>query len=598
MDNKPVRRLEVAERDTWNLRDIFAAPADWEAEYAAARAAAASFEGAHRGKLGDAAQLLAALRDRYALSLSVERLYCYARMKRDEDNGLTESQALVSRAQSLAVEADTACSFLSPELSELPESYLAETADSPAFADYRVFLTELIRMKPHTLSAREERLIAMSGEVGAAPGNIYDMLCDADMKFPEVPGEDGKMVELTHAGFIPLMMSRQKAVRDAAFRALYQTYRGYASSIPAIYDASVKADIFYARAANFKTALDARLFPNHIPTSVYDNLVASVRRHLPALHRFVARNGRLIGAQPMTIRDVYVPAVEGFDIKLPFEQAYDLVVECLAPLGTEYQEALRAGRAARWIDPYENAGKSPGAYSWGTYDTHPYVLLNYKENLDSLLTIAHEMGHAMHSRYSNAAQPYPMADYSLFVAEVASTVNEVLTLRALMARHTEREAAAFLTYHLLDGFRTTVFRQTMFAEFERASHDMAERGEALTVDALNGVYYRLNADYYASIELDELIAYEWMRIPHFYRSFYVYQYATGFSAAMALAGGILREGAPAVARYLRFLSAGGSVPPLEALRLAGVDMEKPESVEAALAQFDELVESYERLTDR
>ena len=594
--SQPITRAEVKREDTWRLEDIFETVADWEAEFARATEAAAAFP-AHEGKLGTAKALLDALRAMYEANLMVERLFTFARMRRDEDNNVTENQALAARAQSLAVSLSTATSFVTPELLAQPEGYLTKMAARAEFADYRVFLTELERQRPHTLSAKEERLVAMSGEMGAAPGTIYDMLSDADMKFPTVMGEDGEPVELTHANFIPLMMSRKKEVREGAFEALYTGYKYYAATIPAIYEASVKTDIFYAKAANFETALQARLFPNNIPESVYTNLVDAVNRHLPALNKFVIRNGKLIGAVPMSMADVYVPAVEGFDIKLPYREAYDLVVDCLAPMGAEYQEVLRKAIPARWIDPYENAGKSSGAYSWGTYDSHPYVLMNYKENLDSLLTIAHEMGHAMHSYYSNLAQPYPTADYSLFVAEVASTCNEVLVLRALMERYPEREARAFLVYQLLDSYRTTLFRQTMFAEFERETHAMTERGEALTVDSLNALYKGLNAKYYSALEQRELLDYEWMRIPHFYRSFYVYQYATGFSAAMALAAAILREGASAVERYMKFLSAGGSVYPLDALRLAGVDMESTEPVEAALEEFDRLVEEYIKLTD-
>lgn len=597
MDREILTRSQMNAADTWRLEDIFERAEDWESAFKRAEELTGQFAEKYQGRLGDPETLKAALNELYALNLQVERIYTYARMRRDEDNALAESQARAARAQSLYVSLSAASSFISPELLEQPEDYINEVIGREGFEDYKVYLGELERQRPHTLSAREERLIAMSGEMGSAPGTIYDMLTDADMKFPTITGEDGAPVEVTQSGFVPLMMSRTPEVRRAAFEALYTTYRSFSSTIPTIYESSVKADIYYSRTANFASSRAARLFSDNIPESVYDNLVDSINRHLPTLNKFVSRNGELIGASPMSVVDLYVPAIEGFDISLPYDEAYDVVVDCLAPLGEEYQQVLRRAKAERWIDPYENTGKSSGAYSWGTYDTHPYVLLNYKPNLDSLLTIAHEMGHSMHSYYSNAAQPYPTADYALFVAEVASTCNEIIVLRALMARYSgDPEAQAYLTYHLLDSFRTTVFRQTMFAEFERETHAMSERGEALTGESLNALYSGLNKKYYGSIEQNPLLDYEWMRIPHFYRAFYVYQYATGFTAAMALAAGILSEGAPAVERYKRFLSAGSSVYPIDALKIAGVDMSEPESVERALGEFDALVEKYLELT--
>ena len=594
--SETMERANRRPEETWQLEDIFPSQQAWEDTARAAEEKLNAF-GGYQGRLGDPEVLRAALDDLYELERKVSALFTYARMRRDEDNRKTEYQGLVNRAQSLSVRLSTATSFFKPELLGLPGDYLKQVCGREDFAVYRVPLGELDRNRPHTLSAEMEKLVAMTGEMGAAPDNIYSMLTDADMKFPTISGEDGKPVELTHANYISLMMSRDRAVREAAFDALYSTYKSFSNTIPAIYDASVKTDVFYARAARFGSALEAGLFPDDVPVSVYENLIKSVHGHLDGLNRFLRRNGELIGVGgDMRMIDVYVPAVSGFDIALPYEQAYDLVVESLAPLGSDYQETLRRARRERWIDPYPNTGKSSGAYSWGTYDSHPYVLLNYQENLDNLLTIAHELGHAMHSYYSDGAQPYPTSGYSLFVAEVASTTNEILTLFSLMEKYPQREAQAFLTYQLLDGFRATVFRQTQFAEFEKISHEMAEKGEPLTAESLNRAYAELNARYYASIGQDELIAYEWMRIPHFYRAFYVYKYATGYSAAMALASAIRREGAPAVERYRKFLTLGGSLPPIEALRVAGVDMEKPESVEASLAEFERLVNRYLELT--
>ena len=596
MSDRTPERSEIALRDTWQLEDIYASPDAWEADYKKASELLAAFP-AFEGRLGD----LETLREALAAATAIDRLsgslYTYARMKRDEDNRRTEYQALSERAQSLLVQSETAVAFLQPELLAQPAEYLAAAADAPGFEDYRVQLKEIERQRPHTLSAAEERLIAMTGDMGAAPDTIFSMLSDADMKFPQVPGEDGKMVELTHSSYIPLMMSRNRAVRRAAFEGMYETHKAFSATIPAIYAASVKADVFYARAGRHESALAARLFPDAVPLDVYASLIETVHRHVDKLGQYMTRKGEQIGVGDMGMEDVYVPAVEGFDIKLPFDEAYALMIDCLKPLGEDYQAVLRKAREERWIDVYENAGKSSGAYSWGTYDSHPFVLMNYHPSLDSLLTIAHEMGHSMHTYYSNAAQPYPTAGYSLFVAEVASTTNECLVLMELMERYRDdRKAQAFIIAQLLENFRSTVFRQTMFAEFEKESHAMAERGEPLTVESLNALYAGLNARYYPTLRQNELIAYEWMRIPHFYRAFYVYKYATGFSAAMALASGIRREGAPAVARYRKFLSLGSSLHPIDLLKVAGVDMADPASVESALSEFDRLVDRYLELT--
>ena len=594
--SKTPERSELNLRDTWKLEDMYASNEAWEAEYAAANALIADLS-AFEGKLGDLKTLKEALDTYFTLSRKVEGLFTYARMRRDEDNRKGEYQALCDRAQTLMVAAETAGSYATPELLSQPAEYLTQAAEAEGFENYKVFLNNLQRRRPHTLSATEEKLLAMTGEMGAAPDTIYSMLTDADMKFPTIKDEEGNEVELTQSNYIAFMMSRKREVRRAAFDALYTTYRKYSATIPAIYAASVKGDVFYAKTAKHDSALKAALFPDNVPEEVYTNLINSVHNHLPALSRFVKRNGKLIGVEnEMSMIDVYVPAVEGFDIKLPFDEAYELVTDCLKPLGEDYQKVLKKAREERWIDPYENVGKSSGAYSWGTYDSHPYVLLNYKENLDSLLTVAHEMGHAMHSYYSDTTQCYENAGYSLFVAEVASTCNEILVLFELMERYKDdKKAQAFLIYQLLDGFRGTVFRQTMFAEFEKESHAMAEAGRPLTAESLNEVHDRLNKLYYPCCTPDSWIGWEWMRIPHFYRSFYVYKYATGFSAACAIASRIRSEGENAVADYMKFLSAGGSLPPIEALKLAGVDMSTSEPVDRALNFFEELLGRYEEL---
>lgn len=590
MENKT--RDQMTPTDLWKLEDLYDSNEQWEAEYAEAVLKIKDLS-AYRQKLRDRDELLLLLNEFFSLSHLCERLYCYARMRRDEDNNQALYQGLTDRATNLLVDFQSASSYIAPELLSYPEEYLESLVCDEAFSVYSMYLFNLLRNRPHTLSEPEEMLIAMSGEMGAAPDTIYSMLSDADMKFPKIINERGEEVEVLHANFIPLMMNASREVRKAAFDALYTTYKSFSATIPAIYAASVKTDIFYARAAKFDSCRAAKLFQDAIPEEVYDNLLDAVNRHLSGLNRFVTLNAKLIGIDKPSMIDLYVPAVSDFDIKLPFDEAYALTVDCLRPLGEEYQAVLRLAREERWIDPYPSAGKSPGAYSWGAYGVHPYVLMNYSEDFDSLQTIAHEMGHAMHSHLSNLSQPFEKADYSLFVAEVASTVNEVLVLLELMERHKNREAQAFLLNRLLDSYRTTLFRQTMFAEFEKEVHAMAERGEPMTCESLNALYAGLNAKYYYSCDQNPLIAYEWMRIPHFYRAFYVFQYATGFSAAMALAKAIREEGDPAVIKYKRFLSAGGSVLPIDALKLAGIDMASKEPVENALALFEELLDRYE-----
>ena len=590
------KRSELQPKDTWRLEDIYESDAAWEASFEACRASVANFS-RFQGALGARASLLEALGAFYSTVNNVSSLYAYAKMRRDEDNNLARYQALTDRATTLSVEFSTVTSFLTPELIALPPEYLKECTADPAFSDYRMFFTAIERARPHTLSAAEERIVAMAGELGSAPNAIFDMLTDADMKFPEVPDGEGHMAPLTHGSYIHHMMSANREVRKAAFTAMYETFRSYSATVPAIYAASVKADLFSARTAKFQSALEASLYRNDVPTSVYDSLIEAVHRHLPALDDMMRFQMQRLGLDDPAMYDVYARMPGEFTIDLPFEEAYALVVEALAPLGADYQEVLRRALSERWIDPYENEGKSSGAYSWGTYDTHPYVLMNYHETLEELLTIAHEMGHSLHTYLSVKAQPAPMAEYSLFVAEVASTVNEVLVLMYLMDKHPERHAQAYLLNNLLQAFRTTVYRQTMFAEFERTAHEMAERGEALTSENLNALYASLNKTYYPSIEQTDLIQYEWMRIPHFYNAFYVFQYATGFSAAMAIAGMIREEGAPAVERYKRFLSAGGSLFPIDALKLAGVDMSTPEPVERALGMFEQLLARYKKAAE-
>ena len=433
--------------------------------------------------------------------------------------------------------------------------------------------------------------------MASAPDTIYSMLTDADMKFGFVTGEDGEKVELTHGRFIPLLQSPDRAVRKEAYETYYAAYRGLTNAIAATYSASVKKDIFFAKARGYASSREESLFENEIPEGVYDALIEAVHRHLPAMHRYLALRKKALQLPELRFYDIYAPIVPDVQLGLPYEEACKLVLEGLAPLGETYIQDLRRAFTDGWIDVYENAGKTSGAYSWGVYGVHPYVLLNYEPTLDSLFTIAHELGHSMHTFYSDKNQAFLNSEYPLFLAEIASTTNEAILLSSLKEKFTRRDQRMALCNYQLEQIRGTVYRQTLFAEFEREVHAMAMRGEALTAEALTAVYRRLNEVYYKGAVVDDDIAIEWMRIPHFYRAFYVYQYATGYSAAVAFSRRVLSGDAHKRDQYLGFLASGSSKPPLETLRLAGVDMESPEPVEECLRSFEEALDEMERLME-
>ena len=590
-----LKRSQVPVSDTWNTKDLFHTLQDWEEAYAQVDAKIAQLS-AYQGKLGEPAALKEALHLLTDTEVLLSRVYSYAQRNLDVDSANSEFQALSARAQTLYVRYAEKSAFIQPELLEQSEEYLAAMRDDPALGDYRMMFDNLMRNREHTLSAEMEQLVAMTGEMGNAPDNIYGMLNTLDMKFPVIKDEEGEKVRITHSGFIPLMMSHKKKVRRAAFEGLYGTYQKFENTFPAIYQASVQGDVFYARAGKFASALEAKLFPDNVPLALYDNLIAAVRRHVGGLNRFVSLNARLNGIKKPSMVDVYVPPKLGFDIALDFREAYALVVDCLRPLGEDYQAVLRRALNERWIDPYENEGKRSGAYSADAYGVHPFVLMNYKPDLDHLLTIAHEMGHAMHSYLSCKHQPVCTSDYVIFVAEVASTCNEILLMRHLLGKTDDRKQRAYLINHFLDQFKGTVYRQTMFAEFELEMGKLIESGEALTADALSEKYHALNKLYFGpDMVSDDEIALEWTRIPHFYYNYYVFQYATSFSAAVAIANRILREGESAVKDYKKFLSGGCSKEPVELLRDMGVDMRTPAPVNDALSLFGELIDELSEL---
>lgn len=587
-------RSEIPVADTWRLEDLFADENAWEEKFAQAKEAVEAMPALQAALEATPENILTALRQVDALGLAIDRLYSYARMKRDEDSRQAGPQALADRAQSLAVRAGAATAFLRPALLEMPEELLASCMKDARFADFDRTLFDVLRSRPHTLSAELEALLAEAGEIGSAPANIFTMLSEADLSFPSIEGEDGKPADVTEGRFITLLSSKNGQVRQAAYKAVLETYGKFGNTIAATYAGSVKADAFDARAHRFATAMEASMFASEIPTPVYDALLTAIDERLPALNRYLSLKKSALGVEPLHLWDLYVDTSADFDLKLSYDEAFDLVMKALAPLGEAYGRTLREAKESRWVDVYENAGKSHGAYSWGSYGVHPYVLMNFEGTVDSASTLAHELGHAMHSFLSEQAQPYAKAGYTLFAAEVASTVNEILLSSYLLAQYPQKEAQQSLLGTLLEHFRTTVFRQTLFAAFEKETHAMQERGEALTKDALCELYYGINKRFYGeSCVVDEQVRYEWMRIPHFYRAFYVYQYATGFSAAVSIARRILRDGQPAVDGYMKFLSAGGALPPLDALRLAGVDMETPQPVREALDWFEEILTQFE-----
>ena len=583
------KRSEIEDKYKWDLTHIFPSDEAWEKAYdetMAAVQAAAALDG-HTAE--DPKKAIVTVQKLYERIMPI---YEYAFLRKETDNTDAAAQALKDKAMRLYVTAMTCTSFLEPELLAMPEEALKALAEDPGMKDYDAMLRRMLLCKPHTLPKEQERLIAMMGEVANAPDEIFSAMSNADMKFPPVIMPDGSEQELTEGNYSTFIRSGDREVRRQAFHNIMSTYEAWGNTIAGIYGTSVKKDNVMAVSHNYKSAREAAMLPLEIPECVYDNLIEAVHEYLPALQDYLRLRKEALGLDELHLYDLYTPLVKDFKMDLPYEKAFDLVLEGLKPMGEDYIAKLREARDNRWIDVYPSIGKSSGAFSaGGVREAHPYVLLNHNNNLDSAFTIAHELGHSMHSFYSNTNQPAPKSDYSLFVAEVASTCNEAVMQRYLAETMTEPAAQAFLLNHLLEQFRTTVFRQTMFAEFEKISHEMAAQGIPLTKESLSEAYFKLNEQYYGeTCSMDPEIASEWMRIPHFYRAFYVYVYATGLCAAISLSRKILEEGESAVKDYRKFLSAGCSVPPIEALKLAGIDMSKPEPIRSALEVFKETVE--------
>lgn len=592
-------RADVAIDDTWDLTAIYPTDEAWEAAIASVRAdlpALAAFQ----GTLGAGAeQLLHAVQLEESIGERLSRIFSYAGLRKDEDNTNTAAVAAYDRAVQLSVEAGQAASFLEPEVLGLPESAIAGyLASEPRLAHYRHALEDLLRQREHVLNAEMERMLASAGEVLMAPGQIFTMLNNADMDHGTIVDEDGHETALTKGNFLRYLESRSRSVRQAAFEGMHQPYLSHRNTLAASYSASVKTDIFVARARHYESALQASLQPSNIPVAVYDNLVSVINARLPLLHRYIALRKRVLGLDELATHDLYVPIVPEVDANFTYEQGVDAVMRSLAPLGEDYLHVLRGAFDSRWVDVYENKGKTSGAYSWGVYGVHPFILMNWGGRLDDVFTLGHEVGHAMHSHYTSARQPFTYGRYTLFVAEVASTVNELLMNETLRAETSDPAFEMYLINHALEGFRGTVYRQTMFAEFERWSHELVEGGGALTPDALSDAYGELCQRYYGSdVNIGVFTPIEWARIPHFYRAFYVYQYATGMSAAAALARMILDGDTSVRNRYIEFLSGGSSKYSLDLLRDAGVDMTTEEPIQQALDVFESLLDKLEALID-
>ena len=591
------KREDVPEEFTWDLSDIFADDAAWKSEFEALKALPEKFE-AYRGHLCDSADtLLSYLRLDDEVSVKLSMLYGYANCKSDQDTANSFYQDMRGKAVSLLVSISSASAFATPELVALSDEALdGFYAEKPELETYRRVLYSVRRKRAHILSAAEEKLLSAAGEMAESPDNICGIFRDADMSYPDAVDAEGNAHQLTDGTFVPMLMGEDRVLRRDAFEKFYGSLGKFRNTVAATLDAQFKQLRFFSDARKYESTLQASLDATEVPVEVYTNLIDSVHANLDKMYAYVALRKKILGVDELHMYDVYTPIVADAERKISYDEAKATVLEALSVLGEDYTDLLKEGFNSRWIDVYENEGKRGGAYSSGSSRPHPNVLLNHKDNLDSMFTIAHEMGHALHSWHSCKYQPVCTSDYVIFVAEVASTVNEVLLMRYLLGRTTDRKQRAYLINHFLDQFKATVYRQTMFAEFELMMGRMSENGETLTADALSEKYLALNKLYFGEDMIsDDEIALEWARIPHFFYNYYVFQYATGFSAAVAIANRILSEGEGAVADYKKFLSGGSSTDPISLLKIAGVDMSTAAPINSALALFGELVEEMEKL---
>ena len=599
MASELLKRSEVKEADTWNVKDMYPTTEAWENELKVITAIVdkiASYEGS---VAATAENLLTVLEHLASAGEKIEKAFNYAERLFDEDQTNTTHQAMSAKVYSLYAAMGSKTAFADPEIIAASDETLeAFYRELPALELYRKQIAEIRRMKEHCLSAEMEKLLAMTAEMSQTPADTFSILNNADLVFPEIEDENGEKVRITHGRYGQFLQSADRRVRKDAFENLYQTYKQFLNTSASLYCGNVKQQVFHAKARKYTSSLECAVDANNVSSSVYHNLIDTVNRNLDKMHQYVSLRKKCLGVGELHMYDIYTPMIADVAKKISFEEAKETVLKALAPLGEDYVNKVKEGFENRWIDVYENQGKRSGAYSAGAYGCHPYVLLNYNGTLDDMFTLAHEMGHAMHSNYSNKAQPYIYAGYKIFVAEVASTCNEILLMEYLLKNTTDKKERAYLLNHYLDSFKGTVYRQTQFAEYEMLTNKMYEDGESLTADNLSSVYLELNKKYYGSdIISDEQIAYEWARIPHFYYNFYVYQYATSYCAAFSVAHKILEEGVPAVERYKKFLSGGCSMAPVELLKIAGVNLETPAPIQDALNAFGEIIKEMETLVE-
>lgn len=591
------KRSEVDPQDCWAIEDLYKNDEQWNKEFQEVRdrlpelaAYQGTFEKAYENLLG-----FLQLSD--TISKKFERVYVYANQKSHEDTTNVIYQDLSAKASNLSAQLESTTAFAVPEILAMSDNLLEDYLQHEQLKVYQIYINEIRRKKAHVRSKEVEELIADTSEMSNGPSDIFTMFNNADITFPEIEDEDGDLVRITHGRFIGFLESDVRRVREDAFKGLYQTYAAYKNMLAVTYSANLKQEWFHAKTRRYPSSLHMALDGSNVPVEVYYNLIDTVHECLPYLHDYIDLRKEVLNIDELHMYDLYAPMIKNDSMKVPFDQAKDIVLKGLAPLGEAYHSVLKEGFDNRWIDVYENQGKRSGAYSWGAYGTHPYVLLNYRDSLNNMFTLAHEMGHALHSYYSDEHQPYIYAGYKIFVAEVASTCNEALLMDYLLKNTTDKQEQAYLINYFMEQFRGTLYRQTMFAEFEEKTHKMVQEGQTLTPEELCSIYHDLNVAYYGkNIVVDEEIDMEWARIPHFYTPFYVYQYATGYSAAIALSRKILSGEEGAVERYLNFLKGGSSKSPIELLKGAGVDMTTSEPIKEALGLFKELIERYKELT--
>lgn len=596
-DKQVKERKEIPDKYKWNIQAMFPDESVIDSVLEEVSKDAEAFT-SFRGHLTESGKtLLSALKSRDELWMKLEKVYVYARMRRDEDNRKTKYQAMTDKCMSIIASVSAATSFFTPEiLSAEEDKILGFIDDNEELETYRFLITDMLREKKHILSEAEENILAQMSEVTGATNDIFTMLNDADMKFGEITDEDGDKVELTHGNYIVYMESHDRNVRKDAYEHLYSAFKDHINTLAATYNYNTKTDVVSARIRKYESARAASLAGGNIPLSVYDSLVDSVNETLPSLHKYMGTRKRLLGLDKLKMHDIYVPLIQCDDDYLDFEDALDIMRNALSPLGDEYVKRMNKGIIDGWIDVFENVGKTSGAYSFGSYDSMPYILMNYTGKLEDVFTIVHEMGHSMNSSYTRENQPYIYGSHSIFTAEVASTVNENLLMQYLLKNETDEKRKLFLLNKHIEGFRTTLFRQTMFAEFEQLTHEAVENGQPLTAEWMSDEYGKLNEKYFGpDVETDDFIKIEWARIPHFYNAFYVYQYATGYSAATAISNRILTQGEKARDEYLDFLKCGENDYPIELLKIAGVDMSTKEPVSRAMETFQKLVDEFDEL---